>query len=223
MSETGSTFELLKSKDNLNLQQTNCGTIDDRSPLANGVNTLGAGLDVRRDKGFVMIKVGFFPGLKRRAANKARKGVTAIEFALIAPALFFFLIGITEISLLMLTEHLLENATYNASRTAKTGYIQEGKTQLETVMDVLLTRLSGLDPLLDPTKITVTSTAYGSLSDIGQPEQGEESLGTPSQIVVYTVTYPWKFFTPLIGDIMGDQNGVINLTSRIVVRNEPYD
>lgn len=46
------------------------------------------------------------------------------------------LIGITEMSLVMLAEHLLENAAYNASRKAKTGYVTEGKTQIDTVMNV---------------------------------------------------------------------------------------
>lgn len=149
--------------------------------------------------------------------------MAAIEFALIAPALFFLLIGIMEISLIMLTEHLLENATYNASRTSKTGYIAEGKTQLETVMEVLNKRLAGLAPLLDSSKVTVTTTKYGKLSDIGQPEQGIESLGAAGEIVVYTVSYPWEFFTPLIGDLMGDEYGIMTLSSRIVVRNEPTD
>ena len=156
--------------------------------------------------------------------DKNREGVTAIEFAMIAPVLFMFLLGITELSLILLAEHLLENATYNASRTSKTGYVAEGSTQLETVRGVLLSRLSGLDPLIDPDLLTITYTSYGDLSDIGQPEQGtEENLGTASQVVVYTVSYPWKLFTPVIGNLMGDEHNIINLSSRIVVRNEPYD
>lgn len=155
--------------------------------------------------------------------DKKRRGVTAIEFALVAPAFIILLIGITEISLVMLAEHLLENAAYNASRKAKTGYIAEGKTQTETVMDVLLTRLSGLSPLLDPAKVSVTWTSYGSLSDIGQPEQGIASMGTTSEVVVYTIAYPWKLFTPLVGQMIGNEDNVITLSSRIVVRNEPYD
>jgi len=160
---------------------------------------------------------------KNLSKNIKRKGVAAIEFAMIAPVLFLFLIGITEISLVMLAEHLIENATYNASRTSKTGYIEENKTQLETVTAVLHERLGGLAPLLDTSKLTITTTKYGKLSDIGQPEQGSESLGTAGEIVVYTVSYPWKFFTPLIGDLMGDENGIMNISSRIVVKNEPTD
>lgn len=162
--------------------------------------------------------------LMKKPSDKARRGITAVEFALIAPVLMMFLMGITELSLILLAQHLLENATYNASRLAKTGYIEEDQTQLDTVTAELHDRLSGLSPLLDVSKITMISTAYGDLSAIGQPEQGEEeTLGTPGQVVVYTVSYPWKMFTPMIGNIMGDENKIITLSSRIVVRNEPYN
>ncbi len=160
----------------------------------------------------------------RTQRSQSERGVTSIEFALIAPLFVMLLVGITEMSLIFLANHLLENATYNASRTGKTGFVTEGQTQLETVTGVLLARISGLDPLLDPAKLTITTTSYGSLSDIGQPDQGtEESLGAASEVVVYTITYPWQMFTPLIGNLIGDENRVINLTSRIVVRNEPTD
>lgn len=133
-----------------------------------------------------------------------------------------FLIGTTEVSLIMFVEHLLENTTYNASRMAKTGYIEAGKTQLETVMAEVTTRMGNLSPLLDPAKITVTAESYGSLSDVGQPDQATAGLGTPGEVMVYTISYPWELFTPMIGTLMGDENHIINLSSRIVVRNEPY-
>lgn len=160
---------------------------------------------------------------KPSKGNDQRKGVTSIEFALIAPAFFMLLIGITELSLVMLAEHLLENATYNASRTSKTGFVAEGKTQLETVRDVMFQRLSGLAPLINTNDLQISFMSYGNLSDIGQPEQGSETVGTASQIVVYTVAYPWKLFTPMMGTAFGNEDGELILTSRIVVRNEPYE
>ncbi|NTU76946.1 MAG: pilus assembly protein [Alphaproteobacteria bacterium] len=154
--------------------------------------------------------------------NRRRRAVTAVEFALIAPVFFLFFIGVIEMSLILLTQHLMENATFNASRLAKTGYIAEGKTQMETVMELLLREMGSLAPLVDVSKLSVTSLAYGSLSQIGQPEQGTEGLGAKEQVVVYTISYPWRLFTPLMSDILGDANSQMNLTSRIVVRNEPY-
>ena len=155
--------------------------------------------------------------------KKGQRGVTSVEFALIAPVFFLLLIGVTEVSLIMLVEHLLENTAYNASRTAKTGYIEEGKTQFETVMAEVTQRMGNLSPLLDPTKIVVTSDTFGNLSAIGQPDEGAEGFGTAGEVMVYTITYPWKIFTPLIGNLMGDENRIINLSSRIVVRNEPFE
>jgi Flp pilus assembly protein TadG len=155
--------------------------------------------------------------------HRASKGTTAIEFALIAPTFFLLFIGLVEISLIMLAQNLLENATFNASRMAKTGYVVNGETQMQTVIGVLDTELGSLAPLLDVGKITMTSTAYGNLSQIGQPGQGTTGLGTAQQVVVYTVSYPWQIFTPIISTIIGDDNGIITLTSRIVVRNEPYN
>ena len=155
--------------------------------------------------------------------NRFRKGVTAVEFALIAPVFFLFFIGVVEMSMIMLTQHLLESATYNASRVAKTGRVADGKTQMETVIGVLDNELGGLSPLVNVALLTFTSTVYGTLNQIDVPGQGVAGLGAADQVVVYTVSYPWKIFTPMISEIIGDQNGIIRLTSRIVVRNEPYN
>jgi hypothetical protein len=159
----------------------------------------------------------------RYLRNRFRKGTTAVEFAIIAPVFFLFFIGIVEISMIMLTQHLLENATYNASRLAKTGYVAAGKTQLETVMDVIDRELGSLSPLISVARLSFRSTVYGQLSQIDLPGQGAAGLGAADQVVVYTVSYPWKVFTPMMSDIIADDNGIINLTSRIVVRNEPYN
>jgi len=166
-------------------------------------------------------------GLVARALSSrlrgGERGIAAVEFALLAPIMILLLVGVTEMSLILLADHLLENATYNASRLAKTGFIESGKTQMETVMDELLGRLGGLSPLLNPARLSVSSTVYGDLSDIGQPGEGSTGLGTASQVVVYVISYPWQTFTPLIGDLVGNEDGVITLTARIVVRNEPYE
>jgi len=171
----------------------------------------------------------FMAALKKRALslksarhNRARRGATAVEMALIAPVFFTMFIGITEMSLVMLTQHLIENATYNATRLAKTGYTATDKTQEQTVRDLLTQQLSSLSPLICAGDITMTHTAYANLSNVGQPDQAIDSLGTAQQIVVYTVSYPWKVFTPMMGALIGGGDGQINLTSRIVVRNEPY-
>ena len=160
-------------------------------------------------------------GRGHRWHDRLREGVTAIEFALIAPAFFLMFIGMIEISLIMFAQHMLENASFNASRLAKTGYIAEGKSQLETVIDVLNRELGSLSPLVDVGKLTYSTTSYGALSDIGQTE-GSDGLGIAEEVMVFTIAYPWQTFTPMLGDLIGDANGIVPLSTRIVVRNEPY-
>lgn len=163
---------------------------------------------------------------RRRHASPRCKGSTAVEMALITPVFFLLLIGLTELTLLLAAQQLLENAAFNTSRLAKTGYSATGQTQTQTVTQVLNTELQSFGSLIDVSKVTMTFTAYNSFSNIGVAGQGTSSMGTQQQIVVYTITYPWKLFTPMIGALIGTQdnqgNWIVNLTSRIVVRNEPY-
>jgi hypothetical protein len=49
---------------------------------------------------------------------------------------------------------------------------------------------------------------------------GTDSAGAAGEVVAYTVTVPWHILTPFAGPLMSD-TGTINLTSTIVVRNEP--
>ena len=152
--------------------------------------------------------------------NAGRRGVTAVEMALIAPVFFTMLMGIVEMGLMFGAQQLLENATYNTSRLAKTGYVANGQTQSQTVNQILTTELQSYGSLISMTNVTMTETDYNSFSSAAAGG-GATGYGTQQQIVVYTVTYPWKLFTPMISALIGT-GGVVNLISTIVVRNEPY-
>ena len=139
--------------------------------------------------------------------------------ALLLPVFFLMMIGIIETSLMFTAQQLMENAAFNASRTAKTGYTVLGQTQMQTVMQVIKQELKNFGTLIDANKITLTSTAYNNFSTIGVG--GSSGLGGAQQVVVYTVTYPWSLVTPMMSGLIGT-NGTVTLTSKIVVRNEPY-
>jgi len=162
-----------------------------------------------------------------RKGTKSCKGTTATEMALLAPVFFMFLIGITELSLILAGQQLMENATFNASRIAKTGFVANGQTQTQTVNQIVTNELQSYGTMFDVSKITTTEVAYNNFTSIGQAGKGTNGFGTQKQIVVYTITYPWKLFTPMMGAILGTWNAaangwVFNLTSQIVVQNEPF-
>lgn len=175
------------------------------------------------------------------------RGATAVEFGLIGMVLTMFIVGVCEIGVLMGAKGVLDNATFMASRTGKTGYAATGSTQAATITAAVKKAAS---QFLDPNKITMTSMAYADYGDIGQAEpftdqnsngkrdagepytdvngngaydsdQGRSGYGSGGEIVVYTFAYNWKTVTPLIGNLIGT-GGVVPLKSRVVVKNEPY-
>lgn len=122
------------------------------------------------------------------------------------------------------------------------------ETREQTIL-ATVTRLAGF--IMDPGRIVMTSTTYHSFGSIGAGELfidadgngqwdsgenftdvngngqydsslGEAGYGDSGDIVVYTISYPWPVTTPVLGEVMGT-DGVLTLTSRIVVKNEPYD
>lgn len=50
---------------------------------------------------------------------------------------------------------------------------------------------------------------------------GALGAGGSNDVVVYTVSYPWKLFTPFISSFFGN-DGIVTLTARSVVKNEAF-
>lgn len=179
--------------------------------------------------------------------TRSEEGATAVEFALISPVLLLFTIGIIELSLMMLTQNLMESATFSASRLGKTGYAAEDLTREETILEELQ-RTAGV--LMDINEVTIESFAYDQFGDVGRPEpfvdansngvrddgenftdvngngtydsdMGAEGAGEAGEVVVYIVSYPWHITTPVMSALLGEE-GILNLTARSVVKNEPF-
>jgi Flp pilus assembly protein TadG len=182
-----------------------------------------------------------------RQFARARDGVAALEFAFIAPVFLMLMMGVIETSLLMLTQNTLENAIFAATRTGKTGYTASGSTQVDTIRAALNSRAISF---IDTTQLNLSYKSYNQFDQIGQPEpfvdansngvrdngenytdvnangqydtdMGASDVGGSSEVVVYTVTYPWRINTPMIGRLFTN-NGNLTLTARAVVQNEPY-
>lgn len=161
---------------------------------------------------------------RTRARDQARRGAFAPEFALIAAPFFFLLMGVVELCLMEGAQQILENAAYNTSRLGKTGFHEDGKTQADAINQILVRELSSFGALINPLHVTTTQASYSSFAGAGAGG-GTAGYGTESEIVVYTISYPWKLFTPLMCTLMGSKcltGGIVNLNSTIVVRNEPY-
>lgn len=179
---------------------------------------------------------------------RAREGVSAIEFAIIAPVLMLLIFGIVEFAIIMLVANMMENATSISSRLGKTGYAASGKSRADTIRDSVIARAGNL---IDPARLAITSKYYEQFDQIGDAEpwndanhngiaetgeysdingngqydadMGLAGYGNAEDIVVYTIRYPWPIMTPIMREIIGDAQGEFPVTAHAVVKNEPYD
>jgi hypothetical protein len=190
-------------------------------------------------------------GLRKRARSilADEQGVTAIEFAFLAPVLFMLIFGILEFSFVFLASNVLENAASLAARTGKTGYLEEGISQQQYILNLVSNRVRGL---LDPARLEMTTEVYESFDDVGQPEPyvdanqsgvydagetftdsngngqwdtdmgTEGGNGTAGEIVVYTLSYPWEMMTPFMSNLLTN-SGQINISTKITLKNEPFN
>ncbi len=184
--------------------------------------------------------------MKRFASDQS--GTTAVEFALILPVLLTIIMGSIELSMYLFVQSAMEGATFAASRAGKTGYAADGRTREETIRDAMHSRLGFL---FNSDDLDIDSKSYDDFSSVGDPEpfidanangkrdngenytdtngngtydtdRGASGPGGAGDVTVYTISYPWTLLTPYLTEALG-KDGVATVSSRFVVKNEPYD
>ena len=116
--------------------------------------------------------------LHRRSSCKNNKtsindthGGAAIEFALLMPVFFVFIIGLFDIGTMMIIRSSLETGAREASRYAitggKSGTLSRDSSINATVINSIKTISGGI---VDTSKNVITVKAYNSLTGVGQPE-----------------------------------------------------
>jgi Flp pilus assembly pilin Flp len=179
--------------------------------------------------------------------HRAEQGVTAIEFAVIAPTVMLLLFGIIEFGIIMMVYNVMEGATSISSRLGKTGFTTEGLTRQQTILNAIKDRAGSL---IDENLLTVSSKFYKQFDQINDPEpyidangngsynsgetytdingngqwdadMGASGYGSSGDVVVYSVSYPWPIATPIMRELIGS-GGNYTITTHAVVKNEPY-
>ncbi len=175
----------------------------------------------------------------RKLANFARlraddRGVTAIEFAFIAPVLFLVVMGIIELGLSLLVEVVLDNAVADAARQIRTGQVyQEEGFNAASFKDAILEKGGGLLKAVEnDIVIDVTNHLnFGDLPEEPDPiiEDGEIVMpqnwqpGARNEVILVRVVCAWPMFTATMTEIFGTTSGGKRLlVSTEIFRNEPY-
>jgi len=175
-----------------------------------------------------------FKKSKERSLLADKRGVTTIEFAIVAFPFFFLCIGIIEVGLTHLVNRMLDNAVISAARLIKTGQAAESSTSKDDfkqqVCDFMPAFMCNLD------RISLEVTTYETFEDAGDfdslyddegnlrdEDDTSYEIGGASSIVVVNVVYDWPMMTALLSLNAADAGTSRYLTSTLVFRNEPWD
>jgi len=180
--------------------------------------------------------------LRARLRDDAR-GVTIVEFALIAPALLTILLGVFDIGFNMYVTSVLDGATQKAGRDST---IEGAETQGLAIDDAVRDAVHRVIP---SATLSFDRRSYRDYSDVHQPEdfsdvdgdgqcdngepfedvngndtwdsdRGVDGMGGARDAVLYTVDVSYPRVFPLMR-LLGFPPIVTNQT-QTVLRNQPY-
>lgn len=178
-----------------------------------------------------------FPGLprfirrRRRGAGFSRdqSGVTAVEFALIAPPFFALLLALFEVGMVFFSGSVLENAVNDSARLIRTGQAQSGGFSKASFRNSVCQNLS----MFDCNKLVVSVETFQSFAGIGNPSSPLDAngnlktsfpfdMGVGGDIVLVRVFYEWELIAPKLTLLSNMGTGNRLLTTAQVFRNEPF-
>ena len=174
------------------------------------------------------------PTLQKKLHDWAddKRGVAAIEFAMIAIPFFFLLFGLLEVCAIFIFTTVLEHGLNEASRSIRTGQAQEaGFSQVAFKNSVCAELFELLDCDGNLTIDVKTFSDFGSTSNPSPIDEDGDfdptgfgfDPGSQNEIVVVRAFYQWQLFTPGMSAPLSNLNdGKRLIQSTIAFRNEPF-
>jgi Flp pilus assembly pilin Flp len=171
------------------------------------------------------------------------RGATAVEFAMVAPALLLVLLGLMDLSYNIYATTLLEGAIQRAARDSTIEGAEGRGAEIDSKVRATV------DDLVSNAAIEFERRAYADFSDVSEPEdfsdtdgdgicaegepfedingngtwdadRGSDGMGGARDAVLYTVTVSYPRAFPLMKAFGFDAN--VTVRSSTVLRNQPY-
>ena len=169
----------------------------------------------------------------RRPAALLRdeRGVTAVEFGLLALPFFALVSAIMETAIIFLASNIFESALQDSSRLIRTGRAHQNNYAIEDFRGEICDRTYGL---FDCSQIklsvrTIDSFASMSITPPIAPDTAEWTLaeqydpGSRKSIVVAEAYYKWETLLDIMGfNLMSSADGTVLMGTARVWRNEPF-
>lgn len=180
-----------------------------------------------------------------RQLSADRRGVTAVEFGLIAPALLVVMMGIFELGYEIYAKTMLQGSIQEAARLST---IEGAASNMASIDTRVTEAVHGVVP---SATLAFDRKSYTNFSDVGLPEdytdsndndscdngepfedangngtwdsdRGANGLGGARDAVLYTVTVTYDRPFPLARLVPG-MTDTLTTTASTVLRNQPYD
>jgi Flp pilus assembly protein TadG len=165
-----------------------------------------------------------------RAFGRDRRGVAAVEFALLAIPFFLMLFAVIETSLVFLAEFTLDRAVEKASRIVRTGEAQKAAMSAGDFRSLIC---SDVGFLMKCDGLAIDLNTYASFTQLPPPSAVKSGdvdssgfgyqLGAPQTVQTLRAYYKWPIITDMMRSYLSDMNDGSHLLSSITVfRTEPY-
>lgn len=183
-----------------------------------------------------------------RSMLACRRGASAVEAAFAIPIFVLLVAGIVEIAMVLFVSVLAEGGLREAARYGLTGQVPDTVTREQQLVQIVKDHTHGL---IDVSPANLTFRVYEEFEYIEAEEPyvdangngryddgedftdwngngswdadtGETGSGAAGEIVFYEMEYQWSFLTPLF-KVFGGDDGKLDLSASIAIRNEPYD
>lgn len=169
-------------------------------------------------------------GFLRRFAG-ARRGATAVEFAMVAAPFLALVFGIFELGMMLLVSTTLESSAQNQARTLRTGQFQSAGGTASSYKDAICANLGWLAADCRA-NLYVDVRAFPTFGQATAPWPVTNGIIDPSKLTFQTTSacsivlarafYNWTLLAPGLSGIAPMAGGKVLLSAAASFRNEPF-
>jgi Flp pilus assembly protein TadG len=160
----------------------------------------------------------------------AQEGATAVEFALIAPAFIGLVIAVFETTLFLFAQANLQSAATEAGRLFMTGQAQNSNMTPAQFAAAVCPMVKAMFNCNNLVIVVQSASSAGGLStsapqmyNSGVLNPGSYSPGTPGDLMVVQIGYPWFVVSGPLGFTLSSlSNGTAAVWGVAAFRVEPY-
>lgn len=112
--------------------------------------------------------------IQRGSLPRDSEGVTIVEFAIVAPIMLTFIFGVLDLGHGLYMQSVLQGAVQDSGRNAG---IEGRRATMDAIDGKVLSSVQSVMPFLDEDDVVITRLNYENFSDVGMPEDFDDTNG----------------------------------------------